>query len=93
MPARSSSPRSGSRPRPTVAEPGRVSRQPGWREVLLVAGAAVALVLGAAVLTSVLPTGFQEVVFHSPLVVVVLIAGTAWLMWRISRRPPGPPQR
>ena len=33
MPARSSSRRSGSRPRPTVAEPGRVSRQPGWREV------------------------------------------------------------
>ena len=76
-----------------MAEPGRVSRQPGWREVLLVAGAAVALVLGAAVLTSILPTGFQEIVFHSPLVVVVLIAGTAWLMWRISRRPPGPPPR
>jgi FtsH-binding integral membrane protein len=70
-----------------------MSRQPGWREVLLVAVAAVAVVLGAAVLTSILPTGIQEVVFHSPLVVVVLIAGTAWLMWRISRRPPGPPQR
>jgi heme A synthase len=76
-----------------VAEPGRVSRQPGWREVLLVAGAAVAVVLGAAVLTSILPTDLQEVVFHSPLVVVVLIGGTAWLMWRISRRPPGPPSR
>ena len=76
-----------------MAEPGRVSRQPGWREVLLVAGAAVAVVLGAAVLTSILPTDLQEVVFHSPLVVVVLIGGTAWLMWRISRRPPGPPSR
>ncbi len=76
-----------------MAEPGRASRQPGWREVLLVAGAVVAVVLGAAVLTSILPTGLQEVVFHSPLVVVVLIAGTAWLMWRISRRPPGPPPR
>ena len=76
-----------------MAEPGHVSRQPGWREVLLVAGAAVAVVLGAAVLTSILPTGLQEVVFHSPLAIIVLIAGTAWLMWRISRRPPGPPQR
>jgi heme A synthase len=76
-----------------VAEPKRVSRQPGWREVLLVAGAAVAVVLGAAILTSVLPTSLQEVVFHSPLAIIVLIAGTAWLMWRISRRPPGPPPR
>ena len=58
-----------------MAEPGRVSRQPGWREVLLVAGAAVAVVLGAAILTSILPTGLQEVVFHSPLAIVVLIAG------------------
>ena len=58
-----------------MAEPGRVSRQPGWREVLLVAGAAVAIVLGAAVLTSILPTGLQEVVFHSPLAIVVLIVG------------------
>ena len=76
-----------------MAEPGRTSRQPGWREVLLVAGAAVAVVLGAAVLTSILPTGLQEVVFHSPLAIIVLIAGTAWLMWRISRRPPGSAQR
>ena len=33
---------------------------------------AVAVVLGAAVLTSVLPTGLQEVVFHTPLAIVVL---------------------
>ena len=76
-----------------MAEPGGATRQPGWREVLLVAGAVVAVVLGAAILTSILPTGLQEVVFHSPLAIIVLIAGTAWLMWRISRRPPGPPQR
>jgi FtsH-binding integral membrane protein len=76
-----------------VAEPGRVGRQPGWREVLMLAVAAVAVVLGAAVLTSILPTGVQEVVFHTPLAIVVLIAGTGWLLWRISRRPPGPQQR
>ena len=45
---RSSSRRSASRPRPIVAEPDRVGRQPGWREVLVVAAAAVAVVLGAA---------------------------------------------
>ena len=76
-----------------MAEPRRVGRQPGWREVLIVAGAAVAVVLGAAILTSVLPTGFQEVVFHTPLTIVVLIVGTGWLLWRISRHPPGPPER
>jgi len=63
--------------------------QPGWREVLLVAAAAVAVVLGAAILTSILPTTAQELVFHTPLAIVVLLLGTGWLLWRISRRPPG----
>jgi hypothetical protein len=75
----------------TVAEPRRVGRQPGWREVLMVALAAVAVVLGAAILTSILPRGAQEVVFHTPLAIVVLVLGTGWLLWRISRRPPGSP--
>jgi hypothetical protein len=69
-----------------VADPAGPERQPGWREVVLVAGVVVAVVLGAAILTSVLPTSFQEVVFHTPLAIVVLIVGTAWLLWRISRR-------
>ena len=76
-----------------MAERSPGSRQPGWREVLLLAGAAVVIVLGAAVLTSILPTGLQELVFHTPLAIIVLIAGTGWLLWRISRRPPGPQQR
>ena len=76
-----------------MAEPRRVGTQPGWREVLLLAGATVAVVLGAAILTSILPTGAQDVVFHTPLAIVVLIVGTAWLLWRISRRPPGSPDR
>lgn len=70
-----------------------MGRQPGWREVLIVAVAAVAVVLGAAIATSVLPTAAQEVVFHTPLAIVVLVLGTAWLLWRISRRPPGSPGR
>ena len=74
-----------------MAEPRPVDRQPGWREVLVVAGAVVVVVLGAAFLTSVLPTGAQEIVFHTPLAILVLIVGTAWLLWRIARRPAGPP--
>jgi heme A synthase len=69
-----------------VADERRDGREPGWREVIAVAGLLVAAVLGAAILTSVLPTPVQELVFHTPLAIVVLIAGTAWLLWRISRR-------
>ena len=76
-----------------MAEPRPVGRQPGWREVLLVAVAAVAVVLGAAILTSILPTGAQEIVFHTPLTIIVLVVGTGWLLYRISRRPPGSPER
>ena len=40
-------------------------------------------------MTSLLPTTLQQVVFHTPLAIVVLVVGTGWLLWRISRRPPG----
>jgi hypothetical protein len=60
---------------------------------LLVAVAAVAVVLGAAILTSLLPEAFQTVVFHTPVAIVVLVLGTGWLLWRISRRPPGAADR
>lgn len=64
------------------------ARQPGWREVLVVAAAVVVVVLGAAALTSVLPTEVQQVIFHGPVLIAVLIGGTAWLLWRISRGRP-----
>jgi len=61
----------------------------GWRQVLIVAAVAVGAVLGAAFLTAALPTDAQRVVFHTPLLIVVLVAGTALVLWRIStRRPP-----
>jgi len=60
-------------------------RQPGWREVLLIAGAVVAVVLGAAMLTSLLPADLQATIFHAPVLIVVLVLGTGWLLWRISR--------
>jgi anti-sigma-K factor RskA len=76
-----------------VAEPRPIRSQPGWREVVVVAAAVVALVLGAAVLTSVLPTAVQDVVFHTPLAIAVLIVGTGWLLWQISRRGPSAPDQ
>lgn len=69
-------------------------RPVGLREVLVVAAAAVALVLGAAIVTSLLPTEVQRAVFHAPVLIAVLIGGTAFVLWRVatgSRRPPEPP--
>jgi FtsH-binding integral membrane protein len=62
----------------------------GWRQVVLVSAAGVAAVLGAAILTAVLPTDAQRVVFHTPLLIGVLIVGTGFVFWRIAatRRPP-----
>jgi heme A synthase len=74
-----------------VAEGRPAGRQPGWREVALVAAAVVVVVMGAAILTSFLPSSLQQVVFHTPLAIVVLIVGTGWLLWRISRRRPEEP--
>ena len=64
------------------------ARQVGWREVLIVAAVAVAIVLAIDVVTTKVPA-LQDFVTRTPLVVGVLIAGTAWLLWRIAtRRPP-----
>jgi hypothetical protein len=76
-----------------VAEPRRIDRQPGWREVVLVAAAVVAVVIGAAVLTRLLPAEVQDVVYDTPLAIIVLIVGTGWWLWRVSRRGPRPPDR
>lgn len=51
----------------------------------------VAVVIGAAVLTSLLPQAAQDVVINAPLLIVVLIVGTGWLLWRISRDEPRAP--
>ena len=67
------------------------TRAVGWREVLTVAAVAVGVVLGAAILTSALPTDAQRVIFHTPLAIVILVVGTGFVLWRIAtRRPPEP---
>jgi hypothetical protein len=68
-----------------LAEPGR---QPGGPEVVLVAAAVVAVVVGAALLTNLLPAPVQSAIFEGPVLIAVLAGGTAWLLWRISRGRP-----
>ena len=64
-------------------------RRASGRDVLAVGVLAVVVVLGAAILTSVLPVEAQRLIFHSPLLIVVLLVGTAGLLWRITtHRPP-----
>ncbi|HYO41622.1 MAG TPA: hypothetical protein VES19_00355 [Candidatus Limnocylindrales bacterium] len=63
------------------------ARQPGLREVLLVGAAVVLVVMAAAGLTALLPEGGQDAVFHTPLLILVLIGGTGIVLWRILRRP------
>lgn len=65
-------------------------RELGLREVVVAAGLCVVVVLGAALLTSLLPRDAQQVVFRTPLLIVVLVVGTAIALWRIAR--PRPPQ-
>jgi len=63
--------------------------QVGARDVVIVGAIAVAAVLGAAVLTSVLPEEIQRFLFHEPVTIAVLIVGTAFVLWRVAtRRPP-----
>lgn len=63
--------------------------QPGFRQVALVAAGAVAVVLGAAVMTGFLPEVIQRIVFHAPVTIIVLLAGTSFVLWRVAtRRPP-----
>ncbi len=62
----------------------------GWREVLLVSVAVVGVVLGLAVGTSLLPADVQRVVFQTPLLIAVLVVGTAVVLVRLVRRPPEP---
>jgi uncharacterized YccA/Bax inhibitor family protein len=60
-------------------------RSVGLRDVLILAGTCVVVVVGAAVVTSFLPADAQSVVFKTPLLIVVLIGGTALALWRIAR--------
>ena len=64
------------------------AREADLGRVLVVAAAVVLVVLGAAVGTSLLPADLQRAIFHGPVLIVVLILGTAAVLWRIARSRP-----
>ena len=57
----------------------------GLRQVVATAALCVVIVLGAAFVTGLLPSEAQQVVFKTPLLIVVLIVGTAVALWQIAR--------
>jgi hypothetical protein len=72
----------------SVDEPVNAStgdRALGVREALLVGELVVVVVLLAGVVTYLLPGDARDVVLRTPLLIVVLIGGTAGVLWRISR--------
>jgi len=66
-------------------------RRIGLREVLVVGALVVGVVALAVVVTSVLPPDAQYVVLRTPLLILVLVLGTAGVLWRITR--PDRPER
>ena len=81
-------------PSPDGGSPGSRSpdsRSPGLREALLVGELVVVVVLLAGVATFLLPGDGRDVVLRTPLLILILILGTAGVLWRISR--PGRPDR
>lgn len=71
-----------------MAESGAPRREPGWLQVALVAAAVVAAVFAAAIVTGLLPIEVQRAIFYGPVLIGVLIVGTAWLLWRIAHGRP-----
>jgi len=61
--------------------------QAGWRQALLVLGIAVDVVLVGAAITLAVPT-LRDVVLHTPIAILVLVVGTAGVLWRLAARPP-----
>lgn len=57
----------------------------GLRQVIATAALCVVVVLGAAFVTGLLPSEMQEIVFKTPLLIVVLLVGTAIALWQIAR--------
>jgi FtsH-binding integral membrane protein len=61
--------------------------QPGIREVLLVAAVVLLAVLAAAAVTGLVPP-LSDLMGRTPVAILVLIAGTAFVLWRLAARPP-----
>ena len=70
-------------PRPGDVDDANRSR--GWLRALVVGGLAVDVVLVAASVTFLLPASLGDVVFRTPLLIAILIGGTAAVLWTITR--------
>jgi len=64
---------------------GGQARSRGLREALLIGELVVVVVLLAGVATYLLPGDARDIVLRTPLLIVVLVVGTALVLWRISR--------
>ena len=73
---------SGSPGRSPSGSPGR---SPGLREALLVGELVVVVVLLAGVATYLLPGDTRDLILRAPVLILVLLGGTAAVLWRISR--------
>lgn len=71
-------------------DPAAPERQLGWREVGLVAATILVVVLVVATITLIVPD-LREAVGRLPLLILVLIGGTAFVVWRILRAPTARP--
>ena len=74
-------PRRGSEPRAA----GDARWRDEFREVGLVAVLVVGGVLGVAALATFVPA-VRDLFDRLPVAIIVLIGGTAWVLWRITRR-------
>ena len=63
----------------------RTDRTPGLRDALIVGAVTVGVVLAASVVTFLLPPDARDLVFRTPLLILILIVGTAGVLWRITR--------
>ena len=71
------------RPGSDSSHPNR--RSPGLREALLVGEVVVVIVLLAGVATYLLPGDARDLILRTPILILVLLAGTAGVLGRISR--------
>lgn len=68
-----------------MVEPLRSEREVGWRQVVVVAAAVAAVGLGLAALSALVPP-VSELFSRLPVAILILITGTALVLWRITRR-------
>ena len=56
------------------------------RDVLLLMAGVVVVVLALNVLSGVIP-GMDRLFASAPVLIVVMIAASGWVLWRVLRRP------